>query len=102
MEMKRDSAGSFEEFVPTINEPLRELTCNPSPLRSHHLYHLILTPRTVLSQANEDVHHLGLVDIWRHVGEDIAPGGFVGSRDGSCGTSTNGIHLADGESDPVT
>lgn len=48
----------------------------------------------VLGQADENVHNLCLVNIWRHIGEDIAPSGLVEGGDSSCSTSTNGIHLA--------
>lgn len=48
----------------------------------------------VLGQADENVHNLFLVNIWRHIGEDIAPSGLVVGGDSSCSTSTNGIHLA--------
>mmetsp|Transcript_84300 Transcript_84300/g.247267 ORF Transcript_84300/g.247267 Transcript_84300/m.247267 type:complete len:315 (+) Transcript_84300:140-1084(+) len=50
----------------------------------------------LLGDALEDVHHLGLVDVRRHVREDVAPRGLVVARDRAGGAAADGVDLRQG------
>mmetsp|Transcript_63260 Transcript_63260/g.135950 ORF Transcript_63260/g.135950 Transcript_63260/m.135950 type:complete len:291 (+) Transcript_63260:299-1171(+) len=46
----------------------------------------------LLRQVFEDGHDFFFVHIWRNIWEDVAPSGFVVSRDCACGAATDGIN----------